>query len=380
MTATHAGAFARNRHIDFLRGIAISCVLILHFALAYGLKNSPLGDLLGPELMRAIAFNGNYGVTIFFVISGYLITSHSLARWNYLRRIDARAFYRMRFARIMPCLTLALAVIVTLGCLGVPFFTNTDNHQQLGAGYFLVSVASVLGFWHNVLMQSSGYVNYCIDIYWSLSVEEIFYVLLPLICLGARRTWLIVAVCLAAIVIGPLYRYQHADNEIFFMYGYPACFDAIALGCLTAMAACRVALPVRSGRALRWLALALLGAVYLRGIDGNEVFGFSFIALASAAYLLGAAGDAGGRASTLRAWQIPVAALRWLGRHSYEMYLFHIIVLALMRNVLSKDQLSYAARLPWFALFLSLSALLAWLVARYVSEPANVAIRRMGTT
>jgi peptidoglycan/LPS O-acetylase OafA/YrhL len=286
----------------------------------------------------------------------------------------------MRFARIMPCLTLALAVIVTLGCLGVPFFTNTDNHQRLGAAYFLVSVASVLGFWHNVLMQSSGYVNYCIDIYWSLSVEEIFYVLLPLICLGARRTWLIVAVCLAAIVIGPLYRYQHADNEIFFMYGYPACFDAIALGCLTAMAACRMALPVRSGRALRWLALALLGAVYLRGIDGNEVFGFSFIALASAAYLLGATGDAGGRASTLRVWQMPVAALRWLGRHSYEMYLFHIIVLALMRNVLSKDQLSYAARLPWFALFLSVSALLAWLVARYVSEPTNAAIRRMGTT
>jgi len=377
MTAAPAGALARNRHIDFLRGVAILCVLILHFALAYGLKNSPLGSLLGPELVHAVAFNGNYGVTIFFVISGYLITSNSLARWSELPAIDARAFYRMRVARIMPCLILALAVIVTLGCFGVPYFTNSDNHQHLGAGYFVISVASVLGFWHNVLMQSSGYVNYCIDIYWSLSVEEVFYLLLPLVCLGARRTWLIVAMCLAAIALGPLYRYQHADDEIYFMYGYLACFDAIAIGCLTAMIARRAALPAGPGRILRWFALALLAAIYLRGIDGHEVFGFSFIALASAVYLFAAASDAGARAAATRSWQIPAATIRWLGHHSYELYLFHIIVLALMRNLIGKDQLSYAARLPWFALFMSLSACVAWLVARHVSEPANAVIRRL---
>jgi peptidoglycan/LPS O-acetylase OafA/YrhL len=372
MPTEHDYAVARNPRIDFLRGIAICCVLILHFSLAYGMKNSPLGALLGPELTRAIAFNGNYGVTIFFVISGYLITANSMARWNDLKAIDARTFYIMRFARIMPSLVLALAIIVCLGCLNVPFFNNTDNHQQLPASYFFISVASVLGFWHNVLMQSSGYVNYCIDIYWSLSVEEVFYLLLPLLCLAASRTWLIVVVCLAAILIGPIYRSQHTDNEIFFMYAYQACFDSIALGCLTALAVKRITIPAMCGRVMQWTALAAIGFVYLRGIDEHEVFGFSEITLASAVFIYGAAHDRceGWLTGRLSSW------VRWLGQHSYEMYLFHIIVLAAMRNAVTKEQLNYYTRLPWFALFLSLSALVAWLVARYVSEPANVAIRQ----
>ena len=58
----------------------------------------------------------------------------------------------------------------------------------------------MLTFWHNVQMQSSGYVNYCVDIYWSLSVEEVLYLVLPLVCLMLRRTWLIVLFCVATLV------------------------------------------------------------------------------------------------------------------------------------------------------------------------------------
>lgn len=80
---------ARNPHIDALRGAAILCVLLLHFALAYGLKNSPLAAL--PDWLWKAAYQGNYGVTMFFVISGYLITSTSLRRWGDLARIDLAA-------------------------------------------------------------------------------------------------------------------------------------------------------------------------------------------------------------------------------------------------------------------------------------------------
>ena len=95
----------RNSHVDALRGVAILCVLVLHFTLAYGLKNSPL-DALPPWLLRA-AYQGNFGVTMFFTISGYLITSTSLRRWGDLARVDIVQFYLYRFARIMPCLLLA---------------------------------------------------------------------------------------------------------------------------------------------------------------------------------------------------------------------------------------------------------------------------------
>ncbi|PIF13340.1 acyltransferase family protein [Janthinobacterium sp. 13] len=357
----------RNSHIDALRGAAILCVLVLHFALAYGLKNSPL-EVLPSWLLRA-AYQGNYGVTVFFVISGYLITSTSLRRWGDLARIDLAAFYAYRIARLLPALLLALSTIVLLGVLDVPFFANSDGGKDLPASYFVIAIASVLTFWHNVLMQSAGYFNYCLNVYWSLSVEEMFYLLLPLSCRVLRQRHWIMLLCGAAIAAGPVYRSLHVGNEIYFMYGYLACFDAIAIGCLTALLTQHWQPGARAGRFLRWTAGLALAALYVRGIGGHEVFGFTWVAVAGAAFIAGAtAGQAAGRA-------LP-GPLQWLGRHSYELYLFHIIVLAGMRNLVDKAGLGYAERLPWLALFLAATALAAALVARYVSDPANAALRR----
>jgi len=357
----------RNPHIDVLRGAAIAIVLVLHFALAYGLKDSPLGTLFGTAFVNAVALNGNFGVTVFFVISGYLITDNSLRRWGSLARIDMRAFYLARARRIMPPLLLALGVITALGSLGVPYFDNADGDRLLPASFFAPAIASVLTFWHNVLMQSTGYFNYCLNIYWSLSVEEMFYLLLPLAGLLLRRTWLFVLLCVAAIIIGPIYRAHHADNELFYMYGYLACFDAIALGCLTALLAEWRKASLPHGRVLRWLAGAVLVTVYLRGIRGHEAFGFTWIALCTAIILLTAhwRTNAGGAASRA------LAPLRWMGRHSYELYLFHIIVLALLRNLFDRPDVSYATRLPLLALFIALSALLAFGVQRALSAVRN---------
>jgi peptidoglycan/LPS O-acetylase OafA/YrhL len=367
---------ARNHPVDSLRGVAILCVLVLHFTLAYGLKNSPL-DVLPAWLLRA-AYQGNFGVTMFFTISGYLITATSLRRWGDLAHIEMRRFYRYRFARIMPCLLLALALIVVLGLFDVPFFSNTEGDRDLPASYFIVAAGSVLTFWHNQLMQSAGYFNYCLNVYWSLSVEEVFYLLLPAACLLLRKRMLIVLLCCAAIVAGPVYRGQHTDNEIYFMYGYLACFDAIAIGCLTALLAHSVRLAPRRARALRWVSSIVLAALYVRGIGGHEVFGFTQVALASASFLFGAAdgGEGGPGSNSGSSAGSGSGMLQWFGRHSYEIYLFHIIVLAAMRNLVVKADLGYWARLPWLLCFLLATALTAALVARYLSEPANIALRR----
>lgn len=350
-----------------MRGAAILCVLVLHFALAYGLKNSPLGIL--PGWLIQAAYQGNYGVTMFFVISGYLITATSLQRWGELARIDLAAFYLYRVARLLPALLLALSIIVLLGVLDVPFFANSDGGKDLPASYFIIAIASVLTFWHNLLMQSAGYFNYCLNVYWSLSVEEMFYLLLPLSCRLLRKRHSIMLLCGAAIVAGPVYRSLHADNEIYFMYGYLACFDAIAIGCLTALLAQNVRLGARSARWLRLLSGLALALLYVRGIGGHEIFGFTWIAVASAAFITGSVVAGPAR-------QQRPGPLQWLGRHSYELYLFHIIVLAGMRNVVDKAGLAYAERLPWLALFLAATAVAAALAARYVTGPANAAIRR----
>lgn len=361
----------RNHHIDCLRGVAIAVVLLLHFSLSYGLKASPLGILPVP-LLKAFSQHGNYGVTLFFTISGFLITSNVLQRWGELRNIDLRTFYVLRIARIMPPLLLVLAIIVTLGCAGLPSFANSDGHQQLPASFFWLGAGSVLTFWHNVLMQSHGYFNYCLNVFWSLSVEEVFYLLMPLLCLALRRTWLLVLVCAVMLVAGPVYRNAHADNEIFYMYAYLACFDAVAMGCLAALLVRALRVPASAALGLMWLGAAIMLAVYLRGFSGVEGIGFSLMALAGGCFLVGAAFTTPMHAIALRC----TGWLRWLGRHSYEVYLYHIVVLALLRNVITKAQLAYETRLPFLLLFLVLTAVAAALVARYVAKPANRAIRQ----
>ena len=347
---------ARNAPIDLLRGVAILLVLLLHYSLTYRLSKSPLADWFGVAAVRAVVNNGNYGVTMFFVVSGYLITSNTLRRFGSLAGIDVRAFYVMRAARILPPLLLALVVIVTLGLLGVPMFGNSDGGKNLPAAYYFLAVGSVLTFTHNRLMQSVGYFNYCLNIYWSLSVEEVFYLAFPLLCVLVRRRALVVAMCLCAIAVGPIYRHVHADDELYFMVGYAACFDAIAFGCLAALLAAALA----------------LAASYLAGIGGHEAFGFTAVAASSAVLVWCASASSGaGWADACL-----LAPLRWAGRHSYELYLFHIIVLAAMRELVPRAQMGVDWKLPGLLLFIATSAGVAALVARYFSEPINAALRR----
>jgi len=361
----------RNFTIDVLRGISICLVLLLHFHLSYSLLDSPLALALPEGAIKALVRNGNYGVTMFFVISGYLITSTTMRRYGSLAGVDVPGFYAFRFARIVPCLVLALVLIVGLGLLGQPGFVNAAK-----PGWPEVSVPmavlSVLTFWHNVLMQRAWYFNYAMNIYWSLSVEEMFYLVFPLLCFGLKRPVLIVALWLSAIVLGPIYRSFHTGDEIYFMYAYPACFDAIAFGCCAALVAQKFSLQGVVGGAARIGAAVVVGVTYLAGIHGHEVFGFTLIAAGTAVLLVGAHGE---RVPGWLQRSRILAGLRWLGRHSYELYLFHIIVLGIMRGVWPRGTLAYAYKGPAMAAFVALSALTAWIVARFYAEPLNIALR-----
>ena len=366
-------AQSRNFRIDILRGIAICLVLLLHFHLSYSLVDSPLAAVLPAGFIKAVAVNGNYGVTMFFAISGYLITSTTLQRYGSLGRVNVRSFYAFRFARIVPCLVVALAVIVVLGLLKQPAFMNVAKPGWPQVGY-PVAVLSVLTFWHNVLMQHAWYFNYAMNIYWSLSVEEVFYLAFPLLCFGLRRPWAIAAVWVLAIVAGPVYRSFHADDEIYFMYGYLACFDAVAFGCCAALLARRLNLDGWAGRLLQLAAACLVVATYLRGIRGNEVFGFTAIAAGTAVLLVGASRvQPSGWAMRSRL----LSGLRWLGRHSYELYLFHIVVLGLMRSFVPRGAMAADWKLPGLVFFVAVSVCVAWAMARLYSEPMNARLRAL---
>ena len=360
----------RSTRVDFLRGVSILAVLLLHFSLTYNLVNSPLARILPAKWIHAAVSNGNYGVTIFFVISGFLITTNNLLRYGRLADVSLRQFYAFRFARIVPPLMLALCIILPLGLLDVPSFMNARHGQPMPPSFFVIAIFSVLTFWHNVLMQAVGYFNYCLNIYWSLSVEEVFYLTFPIACVLLKRDRLIVALCLAAIILGPVYRGIHSDNEIYFMYAYPACFDAVAFGCLAALLHQKIRIGRRIGVAIRYAGGIGLSISYLMGIDGHEIFGFTLIALCSVGLLTNAFDG-----SAAQSRYNPGRIVCWFGKHSYELYLFHIILLAGLRDLVPKVTLPYAYKLPLLLLFLIASGVSAAIVARCFADPVNARLR-----
>ncbi len=366
----------RNRQIDMIRGVAILLVLLHHFNIAYRLDDTSLAGVFGWDAVRAVARNGNYGVTMFFVVSGYLITLNAERRWAGLSNIGVRAFYTLRAARILPCLLLLLAVVDLLAVGGVTIFQNRPQGGE-PVSFWLVNFAS-LTFWMNVLIGRHGWFNYPLGVLWSLSVEEVFYLSFPLLCLLLRHKARLLAFWAVVIVAGPLYRFASQGDEGGYLYAYLASFDGIAIGCCTALLARRVALHGPATRVWQGVVVMMMAAFYLwRPIGQTNVLGVTGMALGTAVLLLGAAGQPAGE---VRRGVSPLTMLGWLGRLSYELYLFHLLVLGMMRTTFSPRAVTGDVKLLLLVAFLALSAGLAALVSRFYAEPLNYRIRLLGPT
>ena len=294
-----------------------------------------------------------------------------MKRYGSLGAIDVAHFYKLRFFRLYPLIVLALVLITVLGLAGLAKFSNMVHHEDPGAGFFVIADLSVLTFWHNILMERVGYFNYAMNIYWSLSVEEVFYLLYPLVLLVLRRGWLLAGLAGLCLVVGPVYRGLHRDDELFFMYGNLACIDMLAYGCIAAIVANRLSLSHVMRRWLAALAFIAMVWVYMRGIGGHEALGATCIGVAAAVFLVAVSRLPAGQ-GTLRMG----APLAWLGHHSYELYLFHIVVLGIMLEIVPRAAMADDWKLPVLVLFVALSGVSAWAAARFCGDPLNRWLRR----
>ena len=118
-SAVKASAGARIDGIDMLRGLAIWFVLMNHVNMRLFLAKVPYARAIPEQLATSLFWNGQYGVQMFFAVSGFLITATSLRRWGSLERVNIGEFYALRFARIAPLLLLLLAVLGALHALGL---------------------------------------------------------------------------------------------------------------------------------------------------------------------------------------------------------------------------------------------------------------------
>jgi peptidoglycan/LPS O-acetylase OafA/YrhL len=358
--------------VDLLRGLAILLVLLNHVNMRLFGAKIPYLEHLPPQLATSIAWNGQYGVQIFFAVSGFLITATTLRRWRSPANVSLRDFYLLRFARIGPLLLLLLAVLSTLHLANIDGFIVSTETGGLGR-----ALLAALTFHINLLEAHRGYLPPSWDILWSLSVEEMFYLFFPLACRLFRRTRYLLIPLFLFVVLGPLVRSRVFNHSpIWREYSYLGGMDAIALGCLTAIALARKPLS----RTALW-ALGIFGTALL-------IFSLGF-SLQAYAWKLGRSGLdmsilAIGTCMLIAVfaqtrWQAPrvLTLLRLFGQRSYEIYLTHVFIVLVLFHIFLVTGKSLRVVPGLFLVVILFAGLLGELVARGYSEPMNRWLRRI---
>jgi peptidoglycan/LPS O-acetylase OafA/YrhL len=307
--------------LDGLRGVAVLLVLAFHFAHIDGEGGAVERALLGATR------SGWAGVDLFFVLSGFLITGILLdARGGsgYFR-----SFYLRRVLRIFPLYYAYLAVLFLL----LPALLPAVDVKAETQGWLWSYLGNVL-FAREGGFQASPYTGH----FWSLAVEEQFYLLWPfLVWLLPRRrlAWLCLGLAAGAFALRfAIHRTTFNATAAYVLT--PARMDALAMGALVAIAAREPGWWPRLRRAAPWVLVAAglaVGAVWAAegGFFGGDpvvqVWGFGPLAAGFAAVLVLAV-DGGGSSPLSRGLTRPV--LRTAGKYSYGLYVLHYPVFLLL--------------------------------------------------
>ena len=296
--------------LDAIRGIAILLVLARHSG----------GILPG----------GALGVDLFFVLSGFLITSLLLNEWSGSGRLSLGAFYRRRALRLFPALFAMLAVFVVVSSLLLALGRSSAARFGGDVADAGLGVAYVLNF---VLAASGSIPADSLRPLWSLAQEEQFYLVWPVLLLVMLRTRLsprTIAFVLAAL-FAALVSYRMAlalsgapIHRLWFAPDTHA--DPIVLGCLAGVAYSYGLLR----RVPSWLPLTLLvpAALTLATLDTYDRVLYTvplpLFSVTCAVLLLAVLTTPESRL----AWALNLRPLRALGRISYGLYLWQLPIFA----------------------------------------------------
>lgn len=363
----------RNFGIDLLRGFSILFVVIHHLAMSFRLPLQPslAGEFLGKRIINGISFNGYESVFLFFVLSGFLITQRCLQTYGELSAINWRKFYRQRFSRIFPLLALLLLVLSFMHLLEVDGYVVQEKGQTLGRAVF-----SALGLHLNWYEGQTTWLPAAWDVLWSLSIEEVFYIGFPLICIFLPRRWLIAALLVLAFSL-PWTREAIVGNEIWKEKAYFPGMSAIAFGVLTALLAQVWKTSEQFARAIAVLGGIGLIAIYFFGSEVWKVIhGYSMLILCLSACLLVFAAQ---RLESRPRW-----GWQWLakmGRLSYEIYLSHMFIVL---SICTAYRAYFGENMRWtFAVYIPVvfaCLMLGVVLERWVSAPMMQYLRsRIGT-
>ena len=358
-----------RRALDGVRGAAVLAVLLFHG-----------GHLEG----------GFLGVDLFFVLSGFLITSLLLVEMRGTGRVRLTAFWARRARRLLPALFLLLAgVALYAAFVAAP----EEMHRIRGDAWATLAYVAnwrfiVSGFDYFALFTAPSPLNHT----WSLAIEEQFYVLWPLVMVGvlafgrargrtdavatSRRTFIVSLGLAVLFTVGALGTWFLTQDETRVYYGTDTRAPSILIGAaLGAFLAWRG--PARSVRMRRLVeGAAIVGALVILGawlrLSGVNVYrgGLLVCALAGAAVIASAAHPEPGPVARVLA----IGPLVGLGLISYGVYLYHWpIYLWLDESRTGLDGW------PLFALRLAVTLAVALVSYRYVEQPIRRGAFSAGT-
>jgi peptidoglycan/LPS O-acetylase OafA/YrhL len=313
--------------LDGWRAVAVGLVILYHSFMDVFPKDSTSFFL---------ASRGAKGVDIFFALSGLLITTRLLEERAANGRINLSQFYVRRAFRILPPYFLYLGVLALLALAGV---VSVSRLQWLGC----------VGFFRNYLPEPDVWGRYT-GHFWSLSVEEHFYLLWPflLVLLGTRKAGGLAVLLAVAISV---WRKVDQHYQILSPFGLGRSdtnMDAILWGGFAAVVVHHPAARAWLSRRLTlsvWVGLVVV-AVYL--VLAEPPFGMTLLAVLMPWLLLGTVFNPTSWPSRL----LETAPLRWLGRISYSLYLWQqLFIFGVLRHlgVLQSDapwQVNLALALP----------------------------------
>jgi len=337
--------------LDVLRFVAFLLVFLSHVvpgdvAFFTGMRvPRPLA-----EFIIALAAGGSWGVDLFFALSSYLITTILLRERHQLGGIDIGSFYARRALRIWPLYFVFLLGLVPL----VRAFFPADGMS----GNYLVTFALFVGNWACVFW---GYPHTIAGPLWSVSIEEQFYLVWPLIL----RRWMdhLVTVACALLIIAFATRawlVYHGAIHPQIWCNTLARLDPIACGALLAVYTRDRPIKLALGFHVALLLAGMLGLAAVGQFGdfaGNRALvTFPLGTLASMALLMGTLGiSVSGR-----------GVLAYLGRISYGLYVFHFMFIEAFGVASAHDPLSRFVRIG--AAFITTTAVAACSY-RFLEQP-----------
>jgi peptidoglycan/LPS O-acetylase OafA/YrhL len=324
-TATHH----RWPGLDGVRGLAILLVLFTH-----------LGGQPGPQWFWQTTQGGRVGVDVFFVLSGFLITSLLLSEWDRNGSISLPRFYMRRALRLLPALILVIVVVAIGAFTVIPQVWRQPTLS--GIPYALFYASDLRWLIPGAVPAHPGFM----DPMWSLSVEEQFYLVWPSILVllltfvpGARRSRAMQLALAGAALIG-LHRalmYMHGGYMWARLYVSPDTHtDGILIGCALAfiIERWRPSRGVLGGAGVAGLGVILTFSLFL-GPDSSlqpqiymQYNGFGLVAVASAFLIWSLVAEAA--PSFLRV-TMESPPMRFLGRISYALYLWNFPVMVTLQ-------------------------------------------------